>query len=279
MKKFQNLLFSSVPMLISLAIQIVVVFYVLFIAIAFLFGYAPLVTGVSYDYSDLMELAADTEFNTLVMVIFSVSCSITFGIWYKKRCGGTFKINVKKDFHPLELLGIAFLIPGAQYLSSIVTALVSTAFPSWLADYEEMMETAGLSEDISVLMMLYSVILAPISEELIFRGVTLRIAQRTFPFWIANIIQAFFFGVFHMNMLQGCYTFVLGLILGYICYKGGSIYHVIFFHFLFNLWGTTAAEWLVVENETLYGLIVIFGCIIGLTLGFSLFHIGNKKKK
>lgn len=279
MRKFKTALFSTVPLLLSIAIQFFAVYYLLFIAAIFLFGIGPAVTGETYDIYDLFSLAENMDFNTIAMIIFSFCCMVLFGIWYRKRCGGTFHINIKKEFHPLEMLGIVFLIPGTQFLSSIVASIVSVIFPSWMESYQELLETAGLDGDITIIMFIYSVLMAPISEELIFRGVTLRIAQRSFPFWIANIIQAFLFGAFHMNALQGCYTFVIGLILGYICHKGGSIYHVIFFHFLFNLWGTTAAQWLLELNPLLQGMVVILSLILGLGIGFLCFYLGNQKKK
>lgn len=279
MRKFKTALFSTVPLLLSIATQFFAVYYLLFIAAIFLFGIGPAVTGETYDIYDLFSLAENMDFNTIAMIIFSFCCMVLFGIWYRKRCGGTFHINIKKEFHPLEMLGIVFLIPGTQFLSSIVASIVSVIFPSWMESYQELLETAGLDGDITIIMFIYSVLMAPISEELIFRGVTLRIAQRAFPFWIANIIQAFLFGAFHMNALQGCYTFVIGLILGYICHKGGSIYHVIFFHFLFNLWGTTAAQWLLELNPLLQGMVVILSLILGLGIGFLCFYLGNQKKK
>lgn len=279
MNKIKTALFSTVPMLLSIAIQFFAVYYLLFIAIVFLFVIGPAVTGEIYDISDLLTLVENMDFNTVAMIIFSFCCMVVFGIWYRKRCGGTFRLNIKKEFHPLEILGIVFLIPGTQFLSSMVAALVSVIFPSWMDAYQELLETAGLDGDITLIMFIYSVLMAPISEELIFRGVTLRVAQRAFPFWIANIIQAFLFGAFHMNPLQGCYTFVIGLILGYICHKGGSLYHVIFFHFLFNLWGTTAAQWLLELNPLLQGMVVILSLILGLGIGFLCFYLGNQKKK
>ena len=279
MKKLRTLLFSSVPLLLAFAIQMVAMLYLLLIAAIFLVADHPSQTDINHTMMELIEVSVNMEFTQVVYIVFSVSCIICFGLWYIKRCGGKLNLDIRKSFHPLELLGIVFLIPGTQYLSSIVTAMVGVIFPNWLEAYEELIETAGIGEEISLLMMIYTVCLAPISEELIFRGVTLRVAQRAFPFWIANIIQAFLFGAFHMNMLQGCYTFILGLFLGYICEKGGSIYHVIIFHFLFNLWGTTIAEWLVVEDATLQGIIIIVGTIIGLTLGLYFFQKGNQKKK
>lgn len=279
MKKTKTLLFSSVPFFLSIGLQFVAVYYLLFIADIFLFVIAPSVQGTIYDVNDLLELTSDMNFNTLLSIVFSVFCTVVFSIWYYRSCSGNFKIDIKKSFHPYEILGIVLLIPGTQFMSSIVTSFISLAFPSWLEDYMELMETAGLSGDVPLLMMIYSVLLAPISEELVFRGVTLRIARRAFPFWIANIIQALLFGIFHMNLLQGCYTFVLGLVLGYICEKGGTIYHVIFFHFLFNLWGTTASEWLMVGNEVVQGMIILVGTVVGLTAGFYFFNKGNRLKK
>jgi hypothetical protein len=40
------------------------------------------------------------------------------------------------------------------------------------------------------------------------------------PFWVANILQAVLFGIYHMNPLQGIYAFFIGLFLGYVCHKG-----------------------------------------------------------
>ncbi|MBQ8518032.1 MAG: CPBP family intramembrane metalloprotease [Agathobacter sp.] len=279
MKKITTLLFSSVPFFLAIGIQFVAVYYLLFIASVFLFNIAPAIQGKIYTEEDLFILASDMNFNTIASIIFSVSCITVFAIWYYKSCGGNFKINLKKDFHPYEILGLVLLVPGSQFMSSIVTSMISLAFPNWLEDYMELIENAGLSGEVPLLMMIYSVCLAPIGEELIFRGVTYRIARRAFPFWIANIIQAFLFGVFHMNPLQGCYTFILGLFMGYICEKGVSLYHAIFFHFLFNLWGTTASQWLTLTSPELQGLLVIIGTIVGLTGGFHFFNLGTRIKR
>ena len=275
MKKLKTFFFSTVPLLLGIGIQYVACIYVMILSAFFMLAVAPFITDNVYNFDDLMVLWSDLNFNAILMIIFSVSCVATFGIWYYKSCGGDYLPNVKKTFHPLQLAGIAFLVPGTQFFTSIIISVVSSIVPSWLEAYEELMESAGLGEEVPLLMMIYSVCLAPISEELIFRGVTMRIAQRAFPFWIANIIQAVLFGVFHMNMIQGIYAAVLGLFLGYICEKGGSIYLAIVFHFLFNLWGTTASEWLNVEDPTLGGIIIIVGTIIGLTAGILLFTRGT----
>lgn len=275
MKKIKTLLFSTVPLLLGIGIQYVAMIYLIIISAIFMFVIAPLITQTSYNENDFMVLLMNIDFNTILMIAFSVTSIVIFGIWYYKSCGGNFLPNVKRTFHPLQFLGVVFLVPGTQFFSSIIIGIVSSVFPSWLEAYEELLESAGMGDEISIIMMIYSVCLAPIGEELIFRGVTMRVARRSFPFWAANLIQAVLFGIFHMNMIQGIYAAVLGLFLGYVCEKGGSIYLAIVFHFLFNLWGTTSAEWLTVEDPMLISLIVIGGTIIGLVAGILFFRRGN----
>ena len=279
MKKTKTLLFSSVPFFITFGLQFIIVYYLLFIAAIFMFWIAPSTAmGGSYSIVDLIALTNNVHFNTVLSIVFSVCCIAVFSMWYYKSYNGNFKVNIKKSFHPYELLGIVLLVPGTQFMSSILTGMISMAFPNWLEEYVELMENAGLSGDISILMIIYSVCLAPISEELIFRGVIFRIVRSAFPFWFANFMQALLFGIFHLNPLQGCYTFILGLFMGYICEKGGTIYHVILFHILFNFWGTTVSEWLFSGNESATGLIILAGTLIGLFGGLHFFQKGNKLK-
>ena len=139
------------------------------------------------------------------------------------------------------------------------------------------MESAGLDEKIGITMFFYSVLLAPVSEELIFRGVTLRQAKKTLPFWAANIFQAVLFGAFHMNMIQGIYAFCLGLLLGYICEKSGSIYNSIFLHFLFNLFGTVLSGLLTIGTSALALAACFFVSLVLGILGIFLFRLGAEK--
>ncbi len=277
MKKLTTLLFSTVPMLLGFAVQFALVIYFSIIATIFMLVIAPIITGNPGSADDLMDLLMNIDFNTVVMIAFSVCCTTIFAIWYYKSCGGELKLNLKKNFQPFQLAGVLLMVPGTQFFTSILISVLATVFPKWLEDYEALMESAGMGENVTILMMIYSVCLAPFSEEFIFRGVTMRLARRAFPFWMANLIQALLFGVFHMNMLQGCYAFVLGLILGYVCERGGSIYYAILFHFLFNLWGTTS-QWMNSVDETILGIIILLGTIILLPAGALLYKRGIQNK-
>ena len=47
-------------------------------------------------------------------------------------------------------------------------------------------------------------------------------------------MQALMFGFFHMNLVQGIYTFALGLLLGYLVEKTGNLLVPIVLHILYN---------------------------------------------
>ncbi len=90
---------------------------------------------------------------------------------------------------------------------------------------------AGQSDSLS--MFLYASILAPISEEILFRGYILR-SLRPFGKRFAIFGSALLFGLFHGNLLQTPYALIVGLVLGYVTVEY-SIWWAIFIHGFNNL--------------------------------------------
>ena len=115
---------------------------------------------------------------------------------------------------------LACLCMAAQLVNSLWIAgleLVMNQFDRSVADVLE--SVSGQSDTFS--MFLYASILAPVSEELIFRGYILQ-SLRTYGKKFAIVFSAFLFGVFHGNLLQTPYTFLMGLVLGYVTVE----YHI-----------------------------------------------------
>ena len=80
------------------------------------------------------------------------------------------------------------------------------------------------------------VILAPVVEEIIYRGVIMELFRSVgFRVSVIVVLQALIFGVIHGNWLQGMYAFVLGIFLGLVYLKVGSIWMPILMHVTFNL--------------------------------------------
>lgn len=279
MKNVKHFFLAFVPIILATTIQYLIVFFSM--------GVSALVEGSWYIHSktsdfftvmdDLSQFWMTNNFNTYVMVVYAAMTIIIFGLWYYMCYEGNYLPNIRRTFHPLTILGVVMLMPGMQYLSTYIVNFTAALFPSWLETYMDILENAGLDDTLTVGMFLYSVVFAPLSEELIFRGVTLRQARRALPFRAANLLQAFLFGVYHMNMIQGIYAFCLGLILGYICEHGGSIYHSILLHMLFNLWAAVISEY-VSMGDSVFSFMFWFIFAVAMTIGGVLvFTMGTKK--
>lgn len=80
-------------------------------------------------------------------------------------------------------------------------------------------------------------LLAPVAEEVVFRGALLRsLLQATEGrnHWWAIAISAMWFGIVHGNMAQGCNAFVMGLLLGWLYSRTRSITPGIVLHWMNN---------------------------------------------
>ena len=77
-------------------------------------------------------------------------------------------------------------------------------------------------------------IFAPIFEEWLCRGMVLRgLLTKMKPVW-AIVISALFFAVIHANPWQALNAFLIGLLMGYVYYKTGSLILTMIIHFVNN---------------------------------------------
>lgn len=108
---------------------------------------------------------------------------------------------------------ISFCI-GAQMVNSIWVSTLEGILNQFGDSLSPMLESvSGEAETFS--MFLYSAILAPIAEEILFRGYILR-SLRPFGKRFAILGSAVLFGLFHGNLLQTPYAILMGLVLGYV---------------------------------------------------------------
>ncbi len=78
------------------------------------------------------------------------------------------------------------------------------------------------------------VIFAPLLEEILCRGVILRSLLRQTTPLKAIIWSSVMFGVMHMNPWQAIPAFLVGLLIGWIYWRTGSLWSAIFIHFVNN---------------------------------------------
>ncbi len=279
MKKVGQFFFTFIPLLLAMGIQ--------YLAMFFCMGVSALIENTWYTASgtagildifyDLWDLWLTSDFNTCLMIVYSLLTIALFGLWYYSRYDGNYRPNPRSVFHPLTFVGIVMLVPGLQYLCTYIISFTASLFPRWLETYEDLLETAGMDDTITFGLFVYSIILAPVSEELIFRGVTMRQAKKYLPFWTAHLFQAFLFGGYPMIMLLGVFACGVGLIVGDICEKSGSIYNSILLHMLFNFWGTILSGFFYIGDSVLS---VLFWFLFGIAMtigGAAVFAAGTRK--
>ena len=79
-------------------------------------------------------------------------------------------------------------------------------------------------------------LLAPLSEELVMRGAILKelLKSEKFSTWTAITISALMFALIHMNPVQMPHAFLIGLLLGWMYWRTGSILPGMAYHWANN---------------------------------------------
>lgn len=234
-KKAKTLLLSLTPIALMYIIQILVVFGVQFLiifAVRFL-------TMIHIYQSPVLQYVI----NQYVYIISAASYGLFLLVgyfWYRRVMADRRAVYLERGHKPVldsgAILGIFFVALFIQFAVSSLLNILAVVAPDLMGQYMEVMEGLGMSEP-SIISMLYVIIMAPLAEELLMRGLCLKILENSFPFWAANFLQALYFGIYHMNLVQGCYAFVMGLILGRLVKKYGTLKASILCHFIINFSG------------------------------------------
>lgn len=273
-KRTGTILLGLAPMPAAMLIQYLLIIPFLGLSSAYAFmrtrgnGYA------SMDYA--YDIWSGNLFNAWFSVAFSLCIILLFGYWYS--CSfEPFSLKpaaIRRFSNPGMIFGVLILSIGLQYVVNYVFNITAAINSEWLDAFLDLdMGTQNFG------LILYAIILAPINEELLFRGVTFGYLKKAMPFWLANLIQALLFGIYHMNVMQAVYAFVIGLFLGYVCQKGGSIFYSILLHIIYNFFTSYASPLLFFGNNPLFHIIWIADAIVIPILGLYLFRISLRQKK
>lgn len=130
----------------------------------------------------------------------------------------------------LLALPILCLLPALTLFNLSVGVMVVTLFPMSPSDAAmfERMNAGGL---VSVLM---ACLVAPLVEEMLFRGVILRSFLRQYERWPAILGSALLFGLSHMNIYQGVAASVGGVVMGWLYERTRSLWPSILLHAGYN---------------------------------------------
>lgn len=99
-----------------------------------------------------------------------------------------------------------------------------------------------MSNQSMVLQILAVGIMAPLLEEIIFRGLIFNQLRNNIPLPAALVIQGLLFGIVHLDVIQGSYAFIIGILLGLLIVWYNSLLPPVAFHMGLNLSGIILSE-------------------------------------
>jgi uncharacterized protein len=277
MKKFKDIFAAILPFLAAIGIQIM-----FSVGIMFVYGlvaaFSLLSKGdVGYDaVLDHVYGSLNSDMLITTSAITAIILFIVFGWWYRNISIKIPARDILNKFSLKKVAGIVLLGIGLQLSLSLIMNIVAAIKPEWFDNYSELMEQLGMGN--TIMSAIYIGLIAPFSEEFIFRGVILKKAQKVFPLLWANVFQAVLFGIYHGNIVQGIYAFFLGMFLGFVYYKLESIYASILLHMVINIGGMLLGYINTEESASLAGLyILIYG--LGIIAAIGGMIILRKKDK
>jgi membrane protease YdiL (CAAX protease family) len=157
------------------------------------------------------------------------------------------------------LPAIALTVPALVAIVSWMVSLAVDAFPL-SQDQQEMFSEMGSGSFGAIVI---SCLLAPVLEEMLFRGIILRSFLQLYSKWSAIVFSAVIFGVAHMNLYQFIVGIVLGSALGWLYQRSRSLIPCIALHMAYNTTLTMLDEFGVggLGNGLLEQLVILAGFV------------------
>lgn len=194
----------------------------------FVKAFSAILSGMSDAdaYEAIMNAILDNLYK--MTILSSLVTILAVGIFFlvrKRSVASEVRLNPVAQKH----LGLTALFGAAlQVVTSVAVGLVP-----WPQTWVDALPNFEGSESV-FLEILAAVILAPITEELIFRGLVHTRLRRAFPPVWAAVLSGVAFGIVHGNIIQFLYAAVLGVVLALIMERYGSLLPCILIHIFFN---------------------------------------------
>ncbi|MDQ5913337.1 MAG: protease family protein [Patescibacteria group bacterium] len=120
-------------------------------------------------------------------------------------------------------------------LSFAVTSLAIKFVPGFDVEQAQDVGFKALEQPLELLAAFITlVVLTPVFEETLFRGVLFKGLRHRVPFWLSAVITSLIFAAAHMQLNVAIDTFALSLILCFLVERSTSIYPAILLHALKN---------------------------------------------
>lgn len=231
MKKLKSIGFAVIYLLIPILLQFIVGIELQIQIIRMQWR------GKEIPIDALEQMLSNYGFNLILISMINLILIAGMGSWYyfiRKRRDVS-PVDYRKILSPKTVGCLAALAFFAQFVCSIVMAVMAFVFPDVFKEYQKLMEGVDINVLPAWATLFIVAVWAPLAEEIVFRAMIFRTLRRGFVFWPAAVLSGIAFGVYHMNLIQGVYASLMGILLAYIYEKTNSLLGVYLFHLSFNL--------------------------------------------
>ena len=118
------------------------------------------------------------------------------------------------------------------------------------------------------------VIIAPLLEEILFRGIIFARLREYMSVKVAIVISALIFGIIHGNVVQGIYAFIIGICLAYIYERYNTLLAAVLFHMSANLMSVIMTEYepvvRLISKALVYNIIGVVCLVMGIIMLISI---------
>lgn len=183
------------------------------------------------------QMWAASKSYTIWAMIYGIGLVVSLALIFKAAkneiifafAGEEIEDGKKSLFLPLlgcSVVSVAFAI-GLNYLFSFIGANeISKSFGE--------VQKAQYGVDFVIGVILFG-ILSPIVEEIMFRGMLYNRLKRMFSMYLAMGLSALLFGVFHGEIVQGVYGFLMGVLIVFCYEKFKSFWIPVAMHIVANV--------------------------------------------
>lgn len=234
----------------------------------------------------LIDYFKDTEYlyHPIKKIVLGVGSTLFILVYgFKKSKAPIFDVFPVKFFNPVIIIPVFTFLWAIQNLLEIPSALLDKYLPA--PDWFWEMFNKIFEGDFGFWGAFMKVaVVAPVVEELIFRGLILQGFRRNYNALTAVFMSALLFALFHLNPWQFPATFVLGLLLGWIIIRTNNIILAIIGHSINNfLVLLSITFWKEIRSSSFYlmdkGKIYFISLLIVLLSILLIYFLSYKKKK
>ncbi len=185
----------------------------------------------------------------------------------------------KEKMRVRELLGALCICEALMLIGNYISTILLTVVQSTVGADPSNPIADSIESQPMWATFLFTVIVAPILEEIFFRGCVCKKLLITGEGY-AVVLSAAFFALCHGNFFQLFYAFIIGCFFGFVYVKTGKLLYTVLMHMVVNFFGTVVVTWVTdfadVENMLEEGFMLSGENILGVMvfLWYELFILG-----